>query len=142
MPVSLATIGQTTRQTTCQTTRQKRGRASAGRGLAGEAAACAALVANGWCVLGQRVRTDAGEIDAVAEKDGILAVIEVKARPSLAAAAWALGARQRARLINAAEILLGENPGWGQNGVRFDVMLVDRAGTVRRIADAFRPDFA
>ena len=27
---------------------------------------------------------------------------------------------------------------WGAAGVRFDVMLVDRTGQVRRVADAFR----
>jgi putative endonuclease len=35
---------------------------------------------------------------------------------------------------------LAENPGWGREGVRFDVLLVDAARTVRRIADAFRQE--
>ena len=81
-----------------------RGRTAQCRGLAAEAAACAALEAEGWTVLGRRLRTEAGEVDAVAEKDGLLAVLEVK---SVA-------------------------------GVRFDVLVVDAAGAVRRIADAFR----
>jgi len=62
----------------------------------------------------------------------------VKARPTLAEAAAALSARQRLRLLGAAEQLLAEHPGWGRRGVRFDVLLVDATGTVRRIADAFR----
>ena len=103
-----------------------------------EAAAEAALVAEGWQVLARRLRTAAGEIDLLAERDGLLAVIEVKRRPTLADAAAALGARQQARLLAAAEIVLAEHPGWGQAGVRFDVLLVDAAGQVRRIADAFR----
>jgi len=41
-------------------------------------------------------------------------------------------------LLAAAEIALAANPGWGRAGIRFDVLLVDRAGRVRRIADAFR----
>jgi len=65
-------------------------------------------------------------------------VLEVKSRPTLAAAAAALLPRQRARLLAAASILLAENPQWGRNGVRFDVLVVDAAGAVRRIADAFR----
>jgi putative endonuclease len=56
----------------------------------------------------------------------------------LAGAASALRPRQQARLVGAAEILLGANPGWGRAGVRFDVMAVDRAGRVRRIKDAIR----
>jgi len=116
----------------------RRGRAAHRRGHAAEAAACAALEAEGWTVLGRRLRTEAGEVDAVAEKNGLLAVLEVKSRPTLASAAAALSPRQRARLLAAAAILLAENPQWGRNGVRFDVLVVDTAGAVRRIADAFR----
>jgi putative endonuclease len=118
--------------------RRARGRTAQRRGLAAEAAACAALEADGWTVLGRRLRTEAGEVDAVAEKDGLLAVLEVKSRPTLAGAAAALSPRQRVRLLGAAAILLAEHPQWGRNGVRFDVLLVDAAGAVRRIADAFR----
>jgi len=113
------------------------GRAHAG-GLDAEALACAALERDGWTVLARRVRTAAGEVDAVAERDGLLAFLEVKRRVTLTDAAWALTARQQTRLLGAAEILLAEHPDWGRAGVRFDVLLVDAAGTVRRIADAFR----
>jgi putative endonuclease len=120
------------------TPRARRGRNSFASGISAEEAACAALRADGWTILGQRRRTAAGEIDIVADRDGLLAIIEVKHRPTLAGAVAALSLRQRGRLMSAAEILLGENPGWGREGVRFDVMLVDAAGTVRRVIDAFR----
>jgi putative endonuclease len=103
-----------------------------------EAAACAALVIDGWTVLARRMRTEAGEVDIVAATGDVLAIIEVKARASLADAAMALGARQRARLLAAAEVVLAEHPEWARVGMRFDLMVVDAAGTVRRIADAFR----
>ncbi len=74
----------------------------------------------------------------VAEKDGMLAFIEVKARPSFREAAFALQPRQRARLVAAAECWLAENPGHSAAGMRFDVILVAADGAVRRIADAFR----
>jgi len=119
---------------------QTRGRKAYALGIDAEATACAALERAGWTILGRRLRTEAGEVDAVAEKDGLLAIIEVKARPALTDAAAALSARQRARLLGAAEILLAENPGWGRAGVRFDVLLVDATGAVRRIADAFRQE--
>jgi len=119
---------------------QRRGRHAHARGVDTEAAAGAALARDGWTVHAHRVRTGAGEIDIVAEKDGLLAIVEVKARPTLADAAAALTARQRARLIAAAEIVLAEHPDWGTNGVRFDVIVVDAAGAVRRIADAFRAE--
>jgi putative endonuclease len=109
-------------------------------GVAAEAAAAAALEADGWLVLGCRLRTPVGEIDMVAEKDGLLAFLEVKARPRLDQAAYAVSPRQRARLLAAGEILLASHPAWGSAGVRFDVLLVDAAGAVRRIVDAFRQE--
>lgn len=108
------------------------------RGRQAERRAAAALAAEGWAVLGQRVRTPAGELDLVAERAGLLAFVEVKARATLTDAAFALGAGQRARLLRAAEWWMGANPAHGAAGVRFDVMLVDGTGRVRRIADAFR----
>jgi putative endonuclease len=118
--------------------RRQRGQAAHARGIAAEDAACAALVADGWTILGRRLRTKAGEVDAVAEKAGLLSIIEVKARPTLAEAATALTPRQQSRLLGACEIILGQHPDWGANGVRFDVLVVDTGGRVRRIADAFR----
>ena len=118
--------------------RSLRGRAANSHGRDAEGRAAAALEAAGWEVKLLRARTKAGEIDIVAEKDGLLAFVEVKARALLADAAEALSVRQRARLLKTAEILLAEHPEWGRNGVRFDVMVVDARGTVRRIRDAFR----
>jgi len=118
--------------------RRRQGSRANALGLRAEAAACAALEREGWTALGRRVRTEAGELDLLAQKDGVLAIIEVKARRSLADAAAALSARQRARLLAAAEIVLAAHPDWGVNGVRFDLLVVDAAGVVRRIADAFR----
>jgi putative endonuclease len=107
-------------------------------GMAAEQLACDALIRDGFTIVGRRMRTAAGEIDAVAERDGLTVFVEVKGRKDLASAAFALQPRQQARLMDAAEILLGENPTWGKQGVRFDVLAVDRSGKVRRIADAFR----
>lgn len=121
-------------------TRQILGRAAHARGIHAEAAAAAALVRDGWTILATRLRTKAGEIDLVAEKHGLLAMVEVKARPRLTDAAMALTARQQARLLAATDIVLAEHPDWGAAGVRFDLLVVDAAGRVRRIADAFRQE--
>lgn len=120
--------------------RRQRGRRAHALGVDAETAACAALRRDGWCVLARRLRTEVGEVDVVAERAGLLAIVEVKARPLLATAAAALTRRQQVRLIGAAAMVLAEHPEWGANGVRFDLMLVDESGRVRRIADAFRPD--
>jgi putative endonuclease len=118
--------------------RQQKGSRAHALGVRAEHAACAALARDGWAVLARRLRTEAGELDVLAERDGILAIVEVKARATLADAAAALSQRQQARLLAAAEIVLAAHPDWGVNGVRFDLMAVDEAGAVRRISDAFR----
>jgi putative endonuclease len=108
------------------------------RGLHAEEVACRALDGDGWTILARRLRTEAGELDVVAVKPDLLAIVEVKARRSLADAAFALGPRQRARLLAAAEIALAEHPDWAREGMRFDLIVVDAAGNLRRIRDAFR----
>ncbi|MFT8244535.1 YraN family protein [Roseomonas sp. BN140053] len=122
-----------------EATRARR-RAAETRGHRAEDAAVAGLTRDGWAVLARRYRTPLGELDLVVEREGLLAFVEVKARPTLADAAHALGPRQRARLVAAAEVWLAEHPGHGAAGIRFDVVLVDAAGAVRRIADAFRQE--
>ena len=103
-----------------------------------EEIACAALQADGWTILARRLRTAAGELDVVAERAGLLAIVEVKARVRLADAAAAVSPRQQARLLAATEIVLAEHPEWGAAGARIDVLTVDATGRVRRIVDAFR----
>jgi len=120
-------------------------RSSAGRlaeagGRAAEHLVAARLIAAGWTILGARVRTKAGEIDLIATLNGLLLLAEVKSRADHEQAGYALHPRQRRRLLEAATWLIGENPTWGSNGVRFDVFLVDRAGQIDQIEDAIRDD--
>ncbi|MDQ1078865.1 YraN family protein [Pseudoroseomonas cervicalis] len=112
--------------------------AAEARGRRAEEKVAARLAAEGWSVLARRHRAPGGEIDLIAERDGLLAFIEVKARPSLAEAALSLSARQRARLLEGAAHWLAAHPGHGAAGMRFDIVLVDESGAMRRIADAFR----
>ena len=107
-------------------------------GEAGEALAARLLRKKGYKIVATNYRTQLGEIDIIARDGDTLVFIEVKARPSLVEAAFALGPRQRARLVAAAEAWLADHPGHGSAGMRFDVMLVAADGTIRRIADAFR----
>ncbi|MDB5416504.1 MAG: endonuclease [Rubritepida sp.] len=118
--------------------RQRRGVQADLTGRNAEALARDTLIRDGWTVLAERLRTPAGELDIVAEKAGMLAFVEVKARPSLREAAFSLTERQQLRLMAAAEIWLAANPGHGAAGMRFDVLLVAADGTVKRITDALR----
>lgn len=97
------------------------------------------LIRAGFAVLGQRLRTGAGEIDLVARRGSLTLIVEVKARPGAAEAAFAIGKRQRARLVAATEALMAKEPAWFGDGLRFDAMLVAADGSVHWLEDAFRP---
>jgi putative endonuclease len=77
----------------------------------------------GYRILGQRLRTAAGEIDLVASRGRRLVFVEVKARESLRSGLEAIPPAQRRRLRRAAEALQSQWPGpW--NEIRFDIVLI------------------
>lgn len=118
--------------------RARLGHQSQRLGLDAEAIAERALRDDGWAILARRLRTPAGELDLVAAKDGTVAFVEVKARPSWREGAEAVSSRQQRRLWAAAEWWLANNPGHDTAGARFDVVVVAADGSARRIRDAFR----
>lgn len=91
----------------------------------------------GFLCLAQRLRTGAGEIDLVVANSKTLVFIEVKARRSLAAAAYAVSPRQQARLLEAAGLALATHESWHRPEIRFDVALVCH-GVIEHIEDAIR----
>ena len=98
------------------------------------------LRARGYRVLARRLRTVAGEIDILARRGGVLAVIEVKARPTLAQAAESIGAHQRKRVTRAAEAFLAQHPALAALDLRFDAMLAAPWRLPVHIRDAWRPE--
>jgi putative endonuclease len=105
---------------TAQAHRRARGARAARRGLRAEALAAAYLHLLGWRILATRWRTpDGGEADILAERAGILAAVEVKARDDLEAAAVAVTPRAWARIAAAAEHFLAQ----GGHGLPADAAL-------------------
>ncbi len=72
--------------------------------------AAALLMAKGYQVLGFRLKTRAGEIDILARRGKVLAVVEVKRRATLEAALTALGPDQYDRLLSAGRSVLRQRP--------------------------------
>jgi len=95
---------------------------------------------HGWQILARGWRCPAGEIDILARRGAVLAVIEVKARADLPTAASALLRRQRRRIARAAEAFLLSRPDLAGLTLRFDVMLVQRLQPPRHWRDAWRSD--
>ena len=95
------------------------------------------LEAHGFAVLARRLRTGAGEIDLIVADERRLVFVEVKARGCLADAAYAVSARQQARLLEAASLALAQHEDWARDEMRFDVALVAGAA-VEILVDAIR----
>ncbi|MEI6559906.1 MAG: YraN family protein [Rhodospirillaceae bacterium] len=98
-----------------------------------------ALRLKGYRVLAARQRTPVGEIDIVARRGGVVAIVEVKARRAGADMAEAVSPRQRARLERAAAAYLGRHAELAGLAVRFDVMLVRPWRWPEHVCDAWRP---
>ena len=75
------------------------------RGRGAETIACWYLRLKGWRMLARRARVPGGEVDIVARRGRTLAFIEVKARATKEAAAFALDDWRLRRVVVAAERL-------------------------------------
>ncbi|MGH7045659.1 MAG: YraN family protein [Stellaceae bacterium] len=95
---------------------------------------------HGWRIVARGWRCPAGELDIVAQRRGVLAIIEVKSRGELAVAAAALPPRQRRRVTRAAEAFLSAHPQFATATLRFDLMLVVPYRLPRHQRDAWRAD--
>lgn len=97
------------------------------------------LMLRGYRIVARRRRYPVGEIDIVARRGRVLAIIEVKARRTLDDAAAAVAPRQRRRIERAAAWLLAARPDLARLDSRFDVMLVAPWRRPRHLRDAWRP---
>ena len=88
-------------------------------------------------IVARRFKTPVGEIDLVALKGRRLAFIEVKRRKTREDAAWTLPARQRRRIVRAAQYWLAGHPDFAGHDIAFDVVLAAPWAWPRYIANAF-----
>ena len=105
-------------------------------GRRGEAYAAAWLERRGWTVLAQRVKTEAGEVDIVARRPGLVAFVEVKVRKTAAELDHAIDEPRLARVAAAAELLMERfaEPG---DDIRVDVILLTPGKTPLYIENAW-----
>ena len=90
-------------------------------------------------ILARDWRSPVGELDIVARRGHILAIIEVKHRASLVQAAEAVSQRQQRRILRATEQFVALHPGLEKLDWRFDVLLLAPGRLPRHWLDAFRP---
>ncbi|MBK6704214.1 MAG: YraN family protein [Caulobacteraceae bacterium] len=81
------------------------------------------LMCKGYRILGHRLRTPHGEVDVAAWKDSVLVIVEVKARNTYDAGAYAVTPMAQQRIARAAQTLAGR---WRLTSapIRFDLVVV------------------
>ena len=94
------------------------------RGHRGEWLAALALTLKGYRIVARRYRTRLGEIDLIARKGTLVAIVEVKARPSLAEAMDAIGPGAERRIEAAADLWLARQRDHAALSLRFDLVAV------------------
>lgn len=104
-----------------------------------ETAAAEYLRGKGYGILARNFRCRYGEIDIIAEKDGILVFLEVKYRGSACCGTplEAVDARKQRRVCKAAMYYYAGHGYRDGRPCRFDVIGIDGEGTVRHVENAF-----
>lgn len=118
--------------------RQARGAAARLSGRRGEVLAAAWLMLKGYRILGFRLRTPQGEIDLLALRGGVLAVVEVKRRRTLLEALEAVSLDQRERLRRAGATLASRRPRLQNVAVRLDLVALAPGRLPQHRPDAWK----
>ena len=118
--------------------RSLRGGAARLSGRRSEVWAAILLMAKGYRILGFRLKTPQAEIDLLALRGGVLAVVEVKSRLDIEAALEAVGFDQRERLRRAGATLAARRPALAGAAVRLDLVALAPGRFPRHIPDAWK----
>ncbi|BBE33875.1 YraN family protein [Sphingosinicella microcystinivorans] len=111
------------------------------RGRRAERIAALWLRVKGYRILGERVRTPAGEIDIVARRGRMLVFVEVKARDDETDASAALEPARLRRVARAANLALGRYMA-DCEGARIDALVISRGRLPRHIEGVVDGDWA
>lgn len=117
--------------------RSHRGRRARRDGRRSEWLAALLLMAKGYRILGFRLAAKGAEIDLVAVRGQVLAVVEVKRRRSIEAALEAVTYDQRQRLRRAGLQLAAARQGLAHLAVRLDLIALAPGRLPRHIAGAW-----
>lgn len=118
--------------------RSQRGGLARLSGRRGEVLAALLLMLKGYRILGFRLASPQGEIDLLALRGGVLAVIEVKRRTTLEGALEAVRPDQRLRLRRAAAAVAAGRPALKGLTVRLDLIALAPGRAPRHIPDAWK----
>ena len=118
--------------------RSRRGGLARDSGRRGEVLAALLLMLKGYRILGFRLASPQGEIDLLAIKGDVLAVVEVKRRTTIETALEAVKAQQRERLRRAAASIAAGRPALKAATIRLDLIALAPGRLPRHSPDAWR----
>ncbi|MCF4125745.1 YraN family protein [Methylobacterium sp. SyP6R] len=107
------------------------------RGRRAEWLAASALLLKGYRPLAWRVSIGGGEIDLIVRRGGVVAFVEVKARPTLADASIAIDARKRRLFSRAVRAWIARAPWSAALTLRADAVFVAPGRWPRHVVSAF-----
>ena len=108
------------------------------KGHRGEWLAAWALRLKGFRILAVRHRTPVGEIDLIARRGDLVAIVEVKARATLLAAMDAVSPAAQRRIEAAADLWLAKQRDHARLSLRFDIVAVLPRRWPVHVPDAWR----
>ncbi|MFV3129855.1 YraN family protein [Niveispirillum sp. KHB5.9] len=99
---------------------------------------CLVLWLKGYRVLATRLRLPVGEVDIIATKRGVVAVVEVKARRNMVLALSSLPRVSWRRRYAAISQFVAQRPHLAHHAIRFDLMAVLPRRLPRHVKDVWR----
>ena len=94
------------------------------KGRKGETLAMIFLMLKGYRIIARRYKTKLGEVDIIARKRDVVAMVEVKARASLLEAMDAVDFSTMKRIESAGDIWLSKQRDYAQLNIRYDLIAI------------------
>jgi putative endonuclease len=109
------------------------------KGRAAEDLVATYLAAGGWAIVARNWRRGRGELDIVACKDQLLAVVEVKSVDAygLESLELSVGPRKRLRIVETSKLFVAAHREFSSATVRYDVAAVAAGAVVDYFENAF-----
>ncbi len=110
------------------------------KGHHAEAVAAIWLRLKGYRILARRFRCRVGEVDIIARRGAVLAIVEVKARNEVSVAVDAVQSAAWRRIEAAADVWRVRHPQPETLSMRYDIVAVTSAFRLRHLAGAWQPN--
>lgn len=94
----------------------------------------------GYRILARRFRCRMGEVDIIARRGAVLAIVEVKARNEVTVAVDAVQGAAWRRIEAAADVWRARHPQAQALSLRYDIVAVTSAFRLRHLAGAWQPN--